>query len=474
MVMPKVRPCAALILAMAVGGWGCADTLVVDVLVSDNPSMVLEKTFTVTLAEPAVLAVRCTRDDLPSEIHLVESTEPALEHVLRVQGLVADTGYSCVVAPVDVAQAAPSAGVFRTGTLPGTIPSASATTSGEPGAEYTLVPHQRLVLMDNDGAVRWYYPLPIEGYADMGAEYWGDGLFLWGGVSGSDEGDGAPRLVDVSHREHYRAGYPGAADGRYHHMTEQQYDGTVVTMVESEASSGGEEYYGFEVHRVGLEADELLWTWNLQQALDAGSFNAGEQMVGDANWAGVMVEDSGHETMVMSLCEGAAVVGIDMDSGEAAWTLAEWGSLQLTQGDLPDIQHGLDISGQHILLYDNGGVPTTRAVEYAIDAAAGTATQTWSWTESGFHEAWGWGDVDYLGEDHVVITKGHVPGWNGEGPSEVIEVDRSDDSVAWRLSFSEEHDAIYSADRIGGCDLFAETSRCPELAARLETLNPWF
>ena len=197
----------SLALVTAIGTSGCTGPGVIDVLISDNPSLVLEKTFTVTLSEPAALAIRCTRDDQPSEVHLVESTEPSLEHVLHVQGLVAETDYSCVVAPVDVDGAVPSEGVFSTGALPTTIPTASAATDGDPGAAYTLVPHQRLtldetsirlLLLDNSGEVRWYYPLPIEGYADMGAEYWGDGMFLWGGVSASDAGDSAcscPRMA---------------------------------------------------------------------------------------------------------------------------------------------------------------------------------------------------------------------------------------------------------------------------------------
>lgn len=477
MVSSRIRRYAALLFALIGGQSGCVGPEVVDVLVSDNPSMALEKSFTITLSEQAALAVRCTRDDLSSEVHLAESTEPALEHEVRVRGLAADTDYTCVVAPVGVQGAVPSEGAVRTEALPSEIPGASAVTDGEPGAAYTLVPHQRLVLdeedirlvlYDNEGEVRWYYPLPITGYADMGAEYWGDGLFLWGGVSGSDEGAGVPRLVDISHQEVYRADYPGASGHRYHHMTERQYDGTVVTLVEAEAHHGGVEYYGFEVHRVDTAADELVWSWSLQQGLDQGV------EVGDANWAGVMVDGDGAETMVISVCHGMGVIGVDVASGDVVWSLAEWGSLDLTQGDLPHIQHGLDIDGDWILLYDNGGVPTTRAVEYAIDAAAGTATETWSWTESGFMEAWGWGDVDYLGEDRVVITKGHVPGWDGDGPSEVIEVDRSDGSVVWRLSLSEETDAIYSADRIGGCELFAETSRCPALATRLDELSAWF
>ena len=452
---------------------------VVDVLVSDNPTLVLEKVFTVTLSEPAALAVRCSRDDLPSEVHLVESTEPATEHELRVQGLLAETAYTCAVASVGVSGATPSEGSFTTAALPGSIPSATAVTSGDPAGEYTLVPHQRLslgemtirlVLMDNDGAVRWYYPLPITGWADMGAEYWGDGLFLWGGVSASEEGDGVPRLLSVSHEEVYKADYPGASESRYHHMTERQYDGSVVTLTEAQASQGGYEYYGFEVHRVDVTTDELLWSWSLQQGLDAGTVD-----VGDANWAGVMVDDDGSEIMVVSVCEGLSIFGIDMATDEVVWTFGEdVGDLELTQGDYPNIQHGLDIQDRSVLFFDNGAAPTTRAVEYAIDSAAGTASQTWAWTEDGWRQ-WAWGDVDYLGEDRILVGKSHLDNWGeDEGFTEVIEVQRADGSVPWRLTFSDVHDAIYSADRIGGCELFAEASRCPDVQARLDELSPWF
>ncbi len=458
----------------------CTGPAVTDVHISDNPDLVLEKIFSVTLSDPAALAIRCTRDDLSTEVHLVESSEAALEHELRLHGLVAETSYTCDVAPVDAKRATPSQGSFTTAALPDSIPSAAGVANGDPGAAYTFMPHQRLatgetsirlVLMDNAGEVRWYYPLPIEGYADMGAEYWGEGLFLWGGVSASAAGAGAPRLVDLSHNEVYRSAYEGAEDAYYHHMTEKQSDGSVVTLVEADASSEGRTYYGFEIHQVDVESDALTWSWSLQEGLDSGGPG-----VGDANWAGMMVEDDGTKTMVVSVCIGEGVIGVDMESGEVAWSLADdWGTLDLVEGDFPRVQHGLDIDGQRILLYDNGAVPTTRAVEYLIDPAEGTATQTWSWTEEGFNESWGWGDVDYLGEDHVVITKGHIPDFgSGEGPSEVIEVDRSDNSVAWRLSFSDELDAIYSADRIGGCDLFAEASRCAAVSDRIGELEEWF
>ena len=441
---------------------------VVDVLIADNPTLVLEKVFTVTLSEASALAIRCVRDDQPDEVHLIESTTSAATHTLRLAGLVAETDYTCTIAPVGDRRTTPTTGSFTTGALPTAIPAATAAAAGTPGAAYTLMPHQRLsegelsirlIIMDNDGAVRWYYPLPIEGYADMGAEYWGDGTVLWGGVSASAPGAGAPRLITISHEEVYRADYPGASEHEYHHIAERQPDGTVVTLVDEG---------NFKIHQVDTETDTLVWSWEVADHTDMLSPNS------DANWAGVMTEADGAQTMVVSLCEDYQVFGIDMASGEVSWILGEEGTLSLTEGDYPNCQHGLGVDGQRLLLYDNGAAPTSRAVEYEIDAAAGTATETWSWTEDGWRE-WGWGDVDYLGEDHVVIAKGHLAAWgDGDGPSEVIEVDRTDNSVAWRLSFSAESDAIYSADRIDGCDLFNETSRCPALAERLAELSDSF
>ena len=441
---------------------------VLDLRVADNPGLVLEKVVTITLSGPAALALRCARDDRPTEIHLVESTDPAETHVVRVAGLAPDREYTCTVAPVDVQAPAPRDFRVTTEPLPSDIPSATAQAAGVPAAEYTLVPHQRLdagetsirlLLFDNEGVVRWYYPLPVEGYADMGAEYYGDGLFLWGGVSASAPGAGAPRLVTVSHEEVYRAAYEGAAGHSYHHIAERQPDGTVVTLVDE-----GD----FQVHQVDLETDTLVWSWRLSDhpEIEVSSY-------GDANWAGIMTRQDGGQTMVISMCADYEVLGVDMETGALAWSLGADGTLTLTDGTLPRCQHGLDIDGQALLLHDNGARPTSRAVEYTLDEAASSITQTWEGTEAGGSEL-GWGDVDYLGTDRVVVTRSHAESWGDEGPSQVIELDRTDDSEVWRLAFDSDEDSIYSADRIGGCALFGDTSRCPALAARLGELAAWF
>ncbi len=470
-------------IVFSVCAMGCYEPVDFDVEVSDNPSLVLEKIFSVELSQEAQVAIRCTRDDEQSEVHLVESPKAAMAHTMRVAGLVAETDYTCDIAAIDVPLPSSTTVQITTGALPDEIPSATGESFGDPGAAYTLVPHQRfgegdlnirLVLMDNDGEVRWYYPIPTLGYADMGAEYYGDGMFLWGGISGSGEGEGAPRLVNISHDEVWRADYRGADTGLYHHHAEQQYDGTIVTLVDDHIRAGEDEWTGFAIHQVDVKSDELVWAWSVQEALDNGDLIPNELNDWSANWAGIMLNQAGEETMVVSLCESYVVLGVNMESGELDWTLGPEGELELTDGRQPNCQHGLDIRDQHLLMYDNGAAPTTRAVEFEVEPGEDSFTQTWAWTEDGWREQ-AWGDVDYLGHDRVVIGRGHLAGWGeGEGPSQVVEVDTTNDEVVWRLSFSDERDAFYAADRIGGCELFGDVSRCHETAVRLAELSQWF
>ena len=470
-----------LLLALA----GCDPALVevevTDVEVADNPLLVLEKIVSVTLSEPAAIALQCARDD--AEVHLLESSTPATEHTLRVQGLAAASDYTCAVGPVDVDVPAGAILTFHTDALPAAIPAAAGEIQGPPAGEYTLVVHQRvcaeetaiqLVLYDNDGEVRWYYPLPINGFGDMGAEYFGDGLVLWGGVSDSAEGEGAPRLVSLSHEEVYRADYPGAAVASFHHSAEKLADGTVITLTEESVSDGEHSWVGFGVHRIDTTTDQLVWSWQLQEALDAGELEFHGLQNWGANWAGVMF-DGLREVVVVSLCEGKKLLAIDPTSRSVAWLLGGSESLAVSGGTLPECQHGPAVQGQHLLLYDNAwSSPTSRIVEFEIDAAAGTAEQTWSWTEPGWAENV-WGDVDYVGDHHVLVTRGHIACFtDGEGPSQVVELDRANgDAEVWRLILPDPDDSIYGSHRIDGCAIFADTSRCPELAGRLPAVARW-
>ena len=87
----------------------------------------------------------------------------------------------------------------------------------------------------------------------------------------------------------------------------------------------------------------------------------------------------------------------------------------------------------------------------------------WSYEEPGWSEPI-WGDVDRLPNGNVLISQGHCYDCGGVDPkrrSAVIEVDPDDDTVVWRLDFSEERDGLYRADRVDGCAVFANQRFCP-------------
>jgi outer membrane protein assembly factor BamB len=448
--------------------------------------MLLQKTLEITLAAASPVAAACQADDRPDEVHLLESSDVTDAHALVFQGLAASEAYTCTVAALDSAPPLPTTTAFTTPGLPGILPSGSANTRPDrtPAGAYTLYNHQRLcagedniqlVMVDNDGRVRWFYQLPIEGSVDMGTEYIGDGLILWGGVSLSGVNEGAPTYVALDHEIVYHSTFPEAAE-RYHHISEMADDGSIWTLTDIDVYDGMRPFTGFGIHQIDPDADTLLWDWSIQTAIDRGQIDADGVVDWGGNWAGPM-NDGVRDTVVFSLCEGYQIMAVDPASADIVWSIGGPDSLTLVDADgdearPPSCQHGLDVDGQRLLVYDNahfgGG---TRMVEYTIDPAAGVATQEWEWTE-GWTE-FIWGDADYLDGTHVLMTRGHASCFSfGGGRSEIIEIDKATDEVVWRFTLDDADDGLYGSDRIDGCDIFAQAGTCPALDARLLELEP--
>jgi hypothetical protein len=128
----------------------------------------------VTATAPASVAARCVADADPDDVHLAESTTPALAHDLRVGGLLTESAYTCaVVATCPRAASPPVTATWTTGALPFPLdplgietPSALAPTPGYTLANWELPnclpPVQDdhwAFLWDARGALRWWYPL---------------------------------------------------------------------------------------------------------------------------------------------------------------------------------------------------------------------------------------------------------------------------------------------------------------------------
>jgi hypothetical protein len=450
--------------------------------VETNPALVTELHLTVTFSEPATAAVTCTLDSDWSEVHLAESDGAATEHALRMGGLLADADYTCVAAPTSVTSPSSVVQTVHTPALPAGLPTASAEASStlEMTGAYTLFTHQqlceesvdiRLVVVDPQGRIRWYLLLPTEGYADMGAEITPDGRVLWGGISASAPGEGAPRTITTGLEEIWRADYPGADALEFHHMAEMSDAGVVTTLIDVPAYAGAREITGFEIHEIDPATDTLAWSWSIQSAIDSGALSTDRIEDFGGNWAGRMQDGVG-EVVAVSLCDSNQVIGVDPDDGAVRWVMGQSATLELV-GDgavWPACQHGPDTREDRILLYDNAWESaTSRVVEYQIDAAAGTATELWSWTEDRWVE-WIWGDADYLSDERVLVARGHIECFSGgDGPSQIVEIDRSGE-VVHRLALGDDADAVHNADRADGCALFANADYCAGVRDRVEAL----
>ena len=132
-------------------------------------------------------------------------------------------------------------------------------------------------------------------------------------------------------------------------------------------------------------------------------------------------------------------------------------------------QHAPEFSGSRFLIHDNGtnrpGGYYSRILELEFDVASMTATKTWEWTEPGWQEPI-WGDVDTVGDDHVLVTRGHCVDCgraNLDSNSSLMEIDRATEEVIWRLDIVDSVGGLYRSHRLDGCDVFYNTAWCPEV-----------
>ena len=448
----------------------------VRVVLGDVEELVLAKRIEVALDEAAAPRLDCEATDEPDERHVREAASGEL-HTLDLYGLLADTTYACEVS----AGSASASFELTTDPLPAWAP--TWTVSGETDG-YTLFNHvlngleaneQKLVIVDPLGQVRWYRVLPEEVAGDVDARYLGDDTVLYGGGYG-----GRPRRIDLAGETVWRLGQPHIGRSHHHH-TERLDDGSVLSLVTTtnRVEEAKEDWTGWGVEVVDPARDELLWVWDSQQAVDAGQLpipsKAGDPYHANSAWWTTDAEGDG---IWLSLRNLDQLVRLDRDSGVFSWALGVDGDFELLgpDGEPADdadwfhSQHAPELTGDTLLVYDNGigrpGGSYSRAAMYRLDIPGRVAQLTWSWTEDHWKEGV-WGDADLLESGRVLIAKGHC--WDcsssdPDGRSALVEVDPETDQVPWRLDFTGEHDGLYRAQRIAGCELFASERWCPDLS----------
>ncbi len=438
----------------------------------------------VELTGPAPVVVACLSVDDPEDAVIAEVTEPAAAHLVRLHGLSPETAYTCTAAPVcDDLPAAPTAAAYTSPSLPPSVPVATTALDGELGTtgppfalmaawRYCAFDPQVFVAYDLDGTPRWVWegvPGDVDGTLEV--RYHGAGVIAWGGGLSRN---GHTRLIDLDGATLYETAFAGSDGLVYHHDGKLLSDGTVLTLTESEDTAGGATWTGFAVQDHDPATGALRWSWTSQQAVDAGDLPPGAEVDAyHANWVDVV-----DGRLLVSLCKPSQVLAVDPATGEVAWTFGPGGDLTLLDpagaplGDnaWPQCQHGLELVGDELLVYDNGQQrQASRAAAYRVDEAASTATLTWTWDDEPWYE-FALGDIDPLPGERVLVTQGHLECGVGTVPGDttsLLEIDRATDRVAWRLDMASVHDAVYRAERVDLCDAVPHVRWCPDAAALL-------
>ena len=460
------------------------------VVVTGNPVLVHEAIIDVSLDGPAAIAVECTLDADSTEVHLVESPR-AVSHQVRINGLLADEDYTCAVALTS--PRAPA----RTTTFTFTTPAARYRAPlmevardeslAMTGGDYTIFNHQRwcdgdttqrLFIVDPEARVRWQYEIPVG--MDMGVEARpnADGNIVWGG---GNTPQSATEIVSLSGEVLYKVDFPRAWRTAFHHDGKQIDSGEILTLEYAfNNNSAGENWRGFSLRTFDPTTGEETWEWKSQYGYDQGVLPAGAGDVYHANWVDIHEEADG-PTAYVSLCLRYQVLAVDVATKNVKWLFGPGGDFTLQNRDgepLSDrfyssCQHGIEVAdGNRILMYDNGWVRgQSRAVEYELDHAAGTATLMWSWTEDGWYETI-LGDADWLPEDHVLLDQAHMEcGSSSPGrPNQIVEIDKATGGVPWRLTMPHLNDCSYRAERIASCTLFTNAKYCAQTRERLGEL----
>lgn len=461
-------------------------------LLAVAPVKVIDKAtavdFDVLVSSVADVAVACTADDDPLETHLVEGSDLS-EGSLRLHGLRADSLYHCAATTTCPVAAGPAHRFdLRTDPLPADVPATSVERDPSiplAGGAYTIFNHQlfcsegannQLVIVDPEGRVRWYHPLPEGLDAGVEALPGPDGTIVWGGGGTSD---GAPAVLTLDGDTIERVAYEGSEEELFHHDGKRLADGRYLTLSMESNSADGVSWLGFGIGRYDPNLGELDWAWNSQAAADQGALPSGQDDPWHANWVDMAVLD-GRDTALVSLCNLSQIAAVDVATNQVDWTWGAGGDFTLTDPTgqtLPDTEwpqciHGPEVSDGRILVLDNGRFrQESRVARYLVDRANRRAVLEWTWTD-------GWyqghlGDVDELPGGHVLVDQASFEcfGDDPEDRSRIVEVDY-DGNVLWRLQLDDQGATSYRAHRVPSCGFFSDARYCPDVASRLAELAP--
>lgn len=314
---------------------------------------------------------------------------------------------------------------------------------GLPAIGSTLGFPAAAIAYDQEGYPVWFMQFPLSNNASV--RWYGDGRIavMCEELMGVFGVDGAAQWQVPSPFEAAGGALSAPVAGKPHHDLLLLSGGRMARL---EFAMKGE-LLGDRIVELDAQQQEL-WSWSTLDALPPA----------DA-WIGTnsLFIDSTETKALISARNLSTVFLIDRETKQVIWSAGANGTLKLTPG--PDaswfaLQHDAKLlPNGNLLLYDNG-MPQrgySRAVEYQIDAAAGTATQVWQ-AKGVLYDKWysaGEGSVQRLADGSSLIA---APDYQDgfQVPSRVM-VFAANGEISWQMRmvpFAGKHPLVYRAEQM--------------------------
>lgn len=454
-----------------------------------NQADALAWDFEARVSEASRLQLTCTEVGGDRERHILK-TDADTEHALTVRGLKASTRYSCDVVTLDGRALRSPAQTIITAPLPFdlkaptvTVASTNVATTGYTLYNYGIYrggfKNNYLVILDAKGQVRWYLAGP--GAGDVDSSYLGNDKILYGGMSGSYY---PPTIVGLDKAVQWKASTTAAVSyenpGQVNHDTGLSADGKSVFFMNY--ATMDDFYLVYVVKQVDLATNKLLWYWDsVSNGRDVGALPTGTSSSSDLYHGNAVFDqwENGKLYLYVSMRNLNKIIKIDYATKAVVWQLGVNGNFKLLERDGTQAtsnsrwffnQHDAKLVGPNLFtVYDNGtarssygGTNYSRGLQLKLDQVAMTAQIVFEYKETGWVEPY-WGGYDVLSSGNSLIAMGHFSNGSTSRTSSLVEVNAAG-AVVWRADFGSEKDAIYRAERIGGCAIFNNAEYCPALA----------
>jgi len=421
------------------------------VAATGNPDLVTELALAVGLDPACTPALSCTA---AAGTTLDERHEPTLEPTsteVLLQGLLASTTYSCALR-YDEAPDAELAFSVTTDALPARLSGLTFTVSTWDSAAtdpafvlLNVFPFdetqdgQYLVIVDREGAVRWYLDLDgVDG--QIGFEWVADHARF--AVAGGLHDRMDPQVLTLS------ADAETTLSADAHHDVKWVDDALYVL-------AGSESEWCIDEHVIATGKTRTSLCHDDGSGLTTSGLNS--LVVRD--------ESAGRKLYVTS--QGPAeVVRLDATTGTVDWRFGATGDFTgPTDSEFPDQLHDLrlvDCAGYDacLLYYDNGVEDRqSSGVKVGLHEGSGTATILRTWTETGWYSA-ALGGIEELNSGDWLIGQAsmYTGSENGAG---VVQV-AGDGTVTWRMALGPVPWTLYRVRYLDGCAVFDHRGYCSE------------